>query len=254
MNVPDFGGTWSWDGNLKIDTIITLANGFKMSFQSIITQTNGDALNWADSFLQKYSPDQNRGDHGRFSFADDNAGGGDTKWNPPNQDAWLKEGHLRLSGLFEDEKNSVFSYVQNGYEEMNYALRANYVPSDEFGTILQENIDNLVSLIDRNPPLPEDSILYRGVAGTSSRWSELEVGDTFQDKGFVSTSPTLQTATGFGSQLLIIEAPAETKALDTSLATNYGVRENEIILQAGTTFQVTEKMADGTIKMRVIND
>jgi len=50
MNVPDFGGTWTWDGDLNLDTMITLANGFQMSLQGIITQTNGDALKWVDDW------------------------------------------------------------------------------------------------------------------------------------------------------------------------------------------------------------
>lgn len=227
-------------------------------------------MSWLEDFdsrlsevLSKYSPDQPRDENGQFA----SVGGGTTEalasgwnqdvWKPPIPDVWRQAGHITLSGLSEEEKDALNSYVAMGYINMNYSLRN---PNNSFANnendeqITKNNVNNLIALIDRNEPLPTDSMLYRGVQ-PNSRWRDLEVGDTFVDKGFVSTSGDWRTSTFFGSQRFYIEAPAGTKALDTTVASNGGVREREIILQAGTKFEVVGKDGgNGPIRLRVVND
>jgi len=43
---PDFGGSWSWDGELTPETKIIVADGSETLFSHIISRTNGDALEW----------------------------------------------------------------------------------------------------------------------------------------------------------------------------------------------------------------
>lgn len=39
-------GVLSWDGNLAEDTLITFPDGAEVPFYSVISQTNGAALEW----------------------------------------------------------------------------------------------------------------------------------------------------------------------------------------------------------------
>jgi hypothetical protein len=57
LSAPDYGGVWSWDGELLPSTIIRLSNGAEVSLSSIITQTNGDVLEWLEE-QQIDSPDE----------------------------------------------------------------------------------------------------------------------------------------------------------------------------------------------------
>ncbi len=41
-------GTFSWEGRLTDKTIVTTPNGDKVSFYSIVSMTNGQALSWLD--------------------------------------------------------------------------------------------------------------------------------------------------------------------------------------------------------------
>jgi hypothetical protein len=45
---PEYGGVWSWEGELLPSTKLKLSNGVEISLSSIITQTNGDVLEWLD--------------------------------------------------------------------------------------------------------------------------------------------------------------------------------------------------------------
>jgi hypothetical protein len=215
-------------------------------------------MSWLEDFdsrlsevLAKYSPDQPRDENGQFASVD----GGSSQYKPIDDNELIRAGHLRLSNLSEEEKSALYSYVQNGFTDMNYALRnPNYSVSqdEDEEEIIKDNVNTLIGLIDRNEPLPTDSLLYRGVH-SGSRWEGLQVGDRFVEKGFSSTSSDLRTAKDFGSKIMEIQAPAGTKALETSLATNYGVREKEVILQAGTEFEVVSNEKNGVIKLRVVN-
>lgn len=41
-------GVWRWEGDLTLETQITLENNRQVSFLHIVKQTNGDALDWAE--------------------------------------------------------------------------------------------------------------------------------------------------------------------------------------------------------------
>jgi hypothetical protein len=207
-------------------------------------------MSWLEDFdsrlsevLAKYSPDQPRDENGQFASVD-----GGSSFNELNQTAWNDAGHLTRSDLTEDEINALTNYTQNGYLGMNSVLRYG-----NDSTSAQKPIDDLIQLINNNPPLPEDTMLYRGLVNRGSHWDTLQVGDRFVDKGFISTSPVLRGARDFGSKIMEIQAPAGTKALDTVTALNGGVREAEVILQAGTEFEVMANEKGGALRLRVVN-
>jgi hypothetical protein len=45
---PEYGGVWSWEGELLPSTILKLSDGREVSLSSLITLTNGDVLEWLD--------------------------------------------------------------------------------------------------------------------------------------------------------------------------------------------------------------
>lgn len=69
MQITTDYGTWTWDGNLTPQTIITVADGSEVSYANLITLTNGDALEIMANLdnVQKYAEGQPRDSHGRFS-------------------------------------------------------------------------------------------------------------------------------------------------------------------------------------------
>lgn len=46
---PEYGGVWSWEGELTPATMLKLSDGREVSLGSIITLTNGDVLEWLDT-------------------------------------------------------------------------------------------------------------------------------------------------------------------------------------------------------------
>jgi hypothetical protein len=50
---PMFGDVWSWEGEMTPQTIIKLPDGREISFQSLVTYTNGDALVWYENEKDK---------------------------------------------------------------------------------------------------------------------------------------------------------------------------------------------------------
>lgn len=68
---PDFGGVWSWEGELTPATMLKLSNGREVSLGSIITLTNGDVLYWLDKqTIEKHlagQHDQSTHGHGNSS-------------------------------------------------------------------------------------------------------------------------------------------------------------------------------------------
>lgn len=53
INAPEYGGTWTWSGELTPETEITLANGKKVLYSRIIAMTNGEVLEWFDENMSQ---------------------------------------------------------------------------------------------------------------------------------------------------------------------------------------------------------
>jgi ADP-ribosyltransferase exoenzyme len=191
--------------------------------------------------LLKYSPDQPRDDHGRFG-----EGNGD----------------YNLTG---SQSDSLTFYTQNGYEEINTYLRDREGFANAMGQEDKNFIQSHTVAIDNAfkdaPPTTAPMTVYRGVfAGQfADTLKTLQPGDTFTDKGFVSTSQNLVTAVdrstsswGDGAKLTI-EVPTGSRVLDVNKALGDEVqfpKEEEILLNRNSTFEVTK--VDGfTINVRL---
>lgn len=82
----------------------------------------------------------------------------------------------------------------NGYK-INEALRDPQISEDGF----QGTIDKLDKAIETAPALTEELVAYRGVKGNGLDFFEnLKVGDTWQDKGYTSTTIDAGVAQQFG--------------------------------------------------------
>lgn len=152
-------------------------------------------------------------------------------------------------------------YTSSGYSDINALLRTGAEP--ELGT--KKDIREYIKSIDTEvakTSTPRDMVLFRGVTGVE-KFDRLEKGDTFTDKGFVSTTTNrksvaefMSTATGgrFDSRpvekgvVLEISVPEGSNVLSVrnyfkGVSDRFGpssgiLSEAEHILPRGLTFRV----------------
>ena len=134
------------------------------------------------------------------------------------------------------------AYVTQGYAKINAILRGKATSTDAD----QKVVMALDSLFDDAKPLDRDIEVYRGMTGnTAGKLRDLEVGATFSDAAYVSTS-TDKTAADFfatgghgdkgGARVsFVIKVPKGTKAIDGEK------QEAELILKRGVRFKVVGK-------------
>lgn len=132
-----------------------------------------------------------------------------------------------------DEVDAMFAYtLKTQYAEINGSLRQGKVNANVASWI--KGLDSAISKVF----LPTSVLLFRGAQVKDI--GNLEVGDVFQDKGFVSTSLDPNTAWEFtpadaGSVLIGIQTPQGTNVCKGQA----GYRE--LILKRGLHFQVISK-------------
>ena len=110
-------------------------------------------------------------------------------------------------------------------------------------TDLSKFINKMDSIIEKSPPLKENLIVYRGVDGlflNGDKISTFDVGQTFDDSAFVSTSLIPMNIANRRPILLEIEVPKGTKAAYLEKYTgvkNYG--QQELLLGRNNKFEIT---------------
>ncbi|MGA5497708.1 ADP-ribosyltransferase [Streptomyces cinereoruber] len=151
-----------------------------------------------------------------------------------------ENGGLLGSNRYSEEEHSAVleSYTIDGYDDMNRWLRhrgePDYVTEEE----VQRQISVLSDLINAQEPTTTELTLYRGMRG---QFLELNEGDTFHDKGFVSTSSSesvpRRRVTKKGGMYFTITVPKGAQVLDVA---SVGARaaEDEVILPPGTQYRV----------------
>jgi hypothetical protein len=184
------------------------------------------------SFLNKYNEDQERDANGRWG-----SGGGEQA--PTRQNSSPAE-HIAV----QDWVHS------SAYETINTGLRT----GSEIPGYMQDDINGLDSLIGRSPASTQETTTYRGVGGAfGEKLESMEVGDSFTDPSFVSTSSERSAAeryVSFQSSLgdpngavLEITNPIGSRSLDIHsydpgfTTTN----EKELLLPRDTSFTITGK-------------
>jgi 2'-5' RNA ligase len=145
----------------------------------------------------------------------------------------------------EQHEQALESYTDNAFRDMNEWLRHGELPDGSDPEETKSRIDTLYDLIAIQDPLAEDTTLYRGAAGM-----DLEIGDEFNDRGFVSTSDHQRRGQTFAKgykgqgQLLTIRVPAGAQVLQVASIDPSSDGEREWILPPGSRFRVVGRNSD----------
>lgn len=168
------------------------------------------------------------------------------------QDAYMQANGIKLT---QAQKKAIRDYTGNGHG--SYTTFNAYLRGEGSGTTATKQA--VVNIQAAMMPLQENTLLKRGtgwppgIASFKSNPQEL-VGKVFEDKGFVSSSVAGSGGHFSGQPLqLVIEAPKGTPAIFVNSISQYKNSENEMLLAAGTSFQVisVEKTSNGHTLMRV---
>ena len=178
-------------------------------------------------------------------------------------------------------------YTSSGYSDINKFLRSGKsIDLDEGWS--KEELKGFIESIDKEmdkTSAPRDMVLFRGTSGVG-KFDNLKEGDVFVDKAYVSTTPNIETVSGFMSTALggsfdsrpfekgyvfEISVPKGNKVLSMNnyfkgVSSKHGpsadIRtENEHILPRGTKFKVdsistidVRGATDKLIKVSVVKD
>lgn len=157
-----------------------------------------------------------------------------------------------------DEQGSVFSYSQAGTSDaVNNRLRGLPLPVDLDAQWAPEELDQLATDLDaafaKAPKLPHALTVYRGFAAGRS----FNVGDTFTDPGFFSTTLDREYAERFasragGEQVVVaeVELPAGSRVAPLGSELAEYPSEEEIVVPRGATFQVVA--TEPTLRLRLL--
>jgi hypothetical protein len=148
----------------------------------------------------------------------------------------LRDGWLETIETSDAAYQAVISYTGSAYRAMNGLLRGTSTGSDRARGLVSEMAKAFTWEIE------EAINVYRGLMRTN-----LEVGDTFLDRGFMSTSLDPRKANDFSSndEVFRIRLRPGQKAIPIN-GSSLSPQENELILPAGTQLRVV-----GNTKVRV---
>lgn len=170
-------------------------------------------------------------------------------------------------GMSEKEKKAVWEYTTEhqkySYHAINQRLRDTtfHMANEADQVELDGRISAMKAVIDRNT-LPTQEILYRGTKAcdeifgkdyyeryTPEQLIEKFTGALYLTPAFTSTSYDYDVARYHftGDTILTVNVPKGAKGICVDKTSNYGVKEHEIILQAGSVFRIEEIKYDGSI-------
>ncbi len=144
---------------------------------------------------------------------------------------WAKE-------LAYSEKNALIDYSNSAYQDINNTLRTK--GKEAAHPLVKAKIEAIDAALAKAPGLPHDVVLKRGVGGNFP----LTVGDTYEDKGFMSTS----VGDGFsGSNQFVIKAPKGAKAAYLTMSSH--TKEKEVLLPRGSQLKITNIEVKASIRV-----
>jgi len=196
-----------------------------------------------------------RDDHGRWtdggggeSTADKPAASRFASMSPSQVTTAMRSLHKQAvkEPLDEAEREIVREYTDYAFGEYNAYLRKGEVASGAYEPVLKRQVERLEGAI-RDTSLPEAMTLYRkfGDKTTAGRLHTLAEGETFIDKGFVSTTADLRgIASGYDGDFIEIRVPKGAQGLPTN-GYSSSESEYEVILPPNTTFKVVSKFSEG---------
>lgn len=149
--------------------------------------------------------------------------------------------------------DAIEEWANEGYLYLNAALRGTWPMSSKLAA-LRDTLDAAFETDHRGETLDKPFKVYRGVSeefATAVR--AMKVGTVFTDKGFVSVTPTSETAVMFA------ELGDEGTGLTFKLELPVGLRilrgysgEHEWILRRNTKFRVVEHVDKDLVRLEVV--
>lgn len=137
--------------------------------------------------------------------------------------------------------DSLYRYTGGEYSEINDYLRGAEQARKDVA-----DIENIVSAIDKSmdeaPRIPKDMAVFRNIGGKPAALIDLQPGDEFQDKAFVSTTTTGSgglVPESLGLNLTIIVRKGS-KALYTPDISDFP-EEKELLLPRNSKFKVLSR-------------
>lgn len=210
---------------------------------------------------KSFNPDQPRDENGRFT--DGGASVAPFK-DSDERRAFIKETKESFDWEQHPFAPAVKEYRNYGFSRMNRSMRNERWFKETESAKLQEKtareVNYLKTVIEDAPPLSQDILTYRGIkyGDAADELKSLGIGDTFEDKGFSSTTLNKDTAIkefssfdnieGTKGVTLEIINPAGTKGLMVADGT-LGDAEEEWLLPPSR-YEVVEK-GDDLITVRV---
>jgi len=165
----------------------------------------------------------------------------DTASRRKGQQAYDSVTKASATGLSPSERSSVHAYTGSWYKSINRYLRK----QDSGTATVKGHVQQLDSAFDKQPPLKDDLITYRGISDASELFGDVgsHVGGEFQDHGYGSSASNAAVTHGFSSSgvsgaLVRILHPAGTKVLKPSDVGSFGDSERELLIPRGTKFHV----------------
>lgn len=147
-------------------------------------------------------------------------------------------------------QNGVYNSKVGGYTNIQSYLRNNKPAWDGMSL---EGVKEVVADIDKaiaKSKLAEDATLYRGIKH-GQKYIDLNIGQTFSDKGYFSTTKNKSVADKFADKLNRDERPVvfkiEAKQGDTALKMNdfSKSKENEVLFPRDQKFEIINKVDKG---------
>lgn len=225
------------DGEIDIDLLEAFAKQVVEAFATYDgTKSRADA-----EFNEADHPRGQPGNAGQFG-----PGGG--KIVQSGKGAADKHGAFKPRHLLTPEEQSAVRRYTSSGPTFNYRLRKGLKlsPRDRDSTTY---LDNLLSKL----VLPADTVTYRGIGGKVD-YSHFKVGEILSDKGYMSTSPSLDIAVEFqrggprekeSGTVLKLELPKGYSAIDNrwlkigTTSFSDGTSADEIILSRNSKFEIT---------------
>lgn len=161
--------------------------------------------------------------------------------------AWGEENYSEWQdGLSESEAAAVERYTSTRhYATVNEYLRTGSADGEErIARQMQRELDSALE----SSSVPEDVIAYRGVGRDAFGEGNLEdmVGETFTDRGYVSTALNPRAANAFGDSIVMrVSVPSGSRgAYVGGLSDNPS--EGELLLPRGSSFVITSVSESGS--------
>ena len=210
----------------------------------------------------KYSPDQERQSNGEFGSGAGSSDASASSESPKTfasldkAQEWARQHFVDGALQSYPKQHGVRQYRDMAYRTINNLLRGKKDSQLDEPAWKAEYRQMVKEIKGQMKPIPTGGVVvYRGFQpGKMS----LNVGDTFTEKAFSSTTFNKDIASFFayeknggGGKMFEIEVPAGVKAMYLGAKYDYDKNEHELLLEPGLKYEVTGKSGD-VVKLKVV--